>query len=189
MVIGFFCFIFGLLNNYTMAYPLVIHIKEPVSELRSLQRKHGELIGKRMQMLIEIKKREKQGGISKRALSDLTGINHNSIVKWRKAYLQGGISVLLTHGCKGFKKSVFSDEEHAAIKKKLTDANNGIVGYKELQQWVEQELNKPVKYITLLKYTQRHFGAKIKVARKSHVKKDMEAVDTFKKTLVKSARR
>lgn len=172
-----------------MAHPLSIHIKEPVAELRSLQRKHGELIGKRMQMLIEIKKHEKQGGISKRDLSNLTGINHNSIVKWRNAYLQGGISVLLIHGRKGFKKGVFNSEEHAAIKQKLSNASNGIVGYKELQQWVEQELNKPVKYITLLKYTQRHFGAKIKVARKSHVKKNIEAVEAFKKTLVKNAKK
>lgn len=172
-----------------MATPLSIHIKEPVSELRSLQRKHGELIGKRMQMLIEIKRHEKQGGISKRDLSGLTGINHNSIVKWRNAYLQEGIAVLLTHGRKGFKKSVFSAGEHDSIKEKLADPSNGIVGYKELQQWVGQELGKPVKYITLLKYVQRQFGAKIKVARKSHVKKDGRAVEAFKKTSAKSARR
>lgn len=172
-----------------MANPLSIHIKESILELRSLQRKHCALIGKRMQLLIVIKKHEKQGGLSKRALSDLTGINHNSIVKWRNAYLQGGISVLLTHGRIGFKQSIFSDEEHAAIKGKLSDAQNGIVGYKELQQWVEQELGKPVKYITLLKYTQRHFGAKIKVARKSHVKKDIQAVEAFKKTSVKNVKK
>lgn len=172
-----------------MAKPLTIQIKEPIADLRSLQRKHGELIGKRMQMLIEIKKHEKAGGISKRDLSALTGINHNSIVKWRNAYLQGGIAVLLSHGRKGFKPSIFSKQEHSAIKEKLSDAKNGIVGYKELQQWVEQELNKPVKYITLLKYTQRHFGAKIKVARKSHIKKDVQAVEAFKKTSVKNARK
>jgi transposase len=171
-----------------MAHPLSITVKESIKELRSLQRKHGELIGKRMQMLIEIKRHEKHGGLSKRALSDLTGINHNSIVKWRNMYLQGGIDVLLKHGRKGFKKSLFTEQEHKSIEKKLSNPTNGIVGYKELQQWVEQELNKPVLYITLLKYVQRKFGAKVKVARKSHVKKDKEAVETFKKTSVKSVR-
>ncbi len=172
-----------------MAKPLTIQVKESIQELRALQRTHGALIGKRMQMLIEIKKHETVG-ISKRALSDLTGINHNSIVKWRKMYLKDGISVLLKHGrIGGFKPSVVSSEAHEKIKAKLNNPKNGIRGYKELLEWVQKELITDMKYITLVKYVERHFGAKIKVARKSHVNKDDEAVSTFKKTSVKSARK
>jgi hypothetical protein len=46
-----------------------------------------------------------------------------------------------------------------------------------------------MKYITLVKYTQRHFGSKIKVARKGHVKKNDTEVDSFKKTSFKNARK
>jgi transposase len=172
-----------------MSLPFQITVKESIQELRSLQRKNGELIGKRLLMLIEIKKHEKTG-ISKRDLSRLTGINHNSIVKWRNQYNDSGIAPLLTHGrIGGFKKSVITKEEHKKIAKKLNDPNNGIRGYSELLEWVNKELSKDMKYITLLKYTERHFGSKIKVARKSHVKKEDLAVDRFKKTLVKSARK
>lgn len=189
MVIGFFCFTFGLYNKYNMALPFQITVKETIAELRSLQRKNGELIGKRLQMLIEIKRHEKTG-ISKRELSAITGINHNSIVKWRKQYVKYGIEPLLTHGrVGGFKKSVISQEEHTKIEKKLKDPTGGIRGYTELLEWVNKELSKDIKYITLLKYVQRHFGSKIKVARKSHVKKDDLAVERFKKTSVKNARR
>jgi transposase len=139
-------------------------------------------------MLIEIKKHE-EAGISKRDLSKITGINHNSIVKWRNQYNKNGIQSLLTHGRVGFKKSVVSKEEHLKIEKKLNDAKNGIRGYKELLEWVNKDLGKDMKYITLLKYAQRHFGSKIKVARKSHLKKDETQVDTFKKTSVKNARK
>lgn len=188
MVIGFFCFIFGLYNKYTMALPFQITIKETIPELRKLQRTSGELIGKRLFMLIEIKKHEKTG-ISKRELSRITGINHNSIVKWRKLYNLSGIEPLLKHGrVGGFKKSVVSKEEHNKIAMKLNDPKNGIRGYTELLEWVNKELSKDIKYITLVKYTERHFGSKIKVARKSHVKKDEEAVATFKKTSLKNAR-
>ncbi len=72
---------------------------------------------------------------------------------------------------------------------KLKDPKNGIRGYTELLEWVRKELFKDMKYITLVKYTQRHFGSKIKVARKSHVKKDEEAVAAFKKTSVKNVRK
>lgn len=172
-----------------MAHPFKITVKESIPELRKLQRKSGELVGKRLLMLIEIKKHEKTG-ISKRDLSKITGINHNSIVKWRNQYNKEGIQPLLTHGrIGGFKKSVVSKEEHTKIEKKLNDPKNGIRGYRELLEWVKKDLGKDMKYITLLKYAQRHFGSKIKVARKSHVKKDDALVDTFKKTLVKNARK
>jgi transposase-like protein len=172
-----------------MALPLQIRVKETINELRSLQRKNGELIGKRLLMLIEIKKHSKTG-ISKRELSKITGINHNSIVKWRKQYNKDVIQSLLTHGrVGGFKKSVVSKEEHRTIEKKLKDPNNGIRGYTELLEWVNREFSKNMKYITLVKYAERHFSSKIKVARKSHVKKDDLLVETLKKTLVKSAKK
>jgi hypothetical protein len=71
----------------------------------------------------------------------------------------------------------------------LNNPKNGIRGYTELLEWVNSELSKDMKYITLLKYAERHFGSKIKVARKSHVKKDDLRVESFKKTLVKSAKK
>jgi transposase len=172
-----------------MSLPFKITVKETIKELRNLQRKHGELIGKRMLMLIEIKKHEKTG-ISKRDLSAITGINHNSIVKWRNQYNKEGISSLLSHGrIGGFKKSVFTESEHKQIEKKVTNPTNGIRGYKELLEWVNKEFSKEIKYITLLKYAERHFGTKIKVARKSHVKKDEALVDSFKKTSFKNIKR
>jgi len=171
-----------------MSSPLIVTVKETINELRSLQRKNGVLIGKRLLMLIEIKKHEKTG-ISKRELSRITGINHNSIVKWRRLYNSEGISSLLKHGrVGGFRISILTQEEHLLIEEKLKDPKNGIRGYVELLNWVNKELSKDLKYITLLKYTERHFGTKIKVARKSHVKKDDLKVEDFKKSLVKNVK-
>jgi hypothetical protein len=57
-----------------------------------------------------------------------------------------------------------------------------------LQQWIETEFNKKLKYITVYKYAKRNFNTKIKVARKSHVKKDIEAGESFKKTSITSVK-
>jgi transposase len=168
-----------------MAIPFQITIKESIKELRALQRNSGELISNRMKVLIEIKNHELKGGISKRALSDKTGVNHNSIVKWRKMYVEFGIEKLLEHGRIGFKKSIIPSDVHAKISEKLNDPQNGLRGYIELQEWVNNEFSLDVKYITILKYAKRHFGTKIKVARKSHIKKNSEAVEDFKKTSLK----
>jgi transposase len=168
-----------------MSLPKQIIIKESFSELKELQRKSGYLIAKRIQVLIEFKKNQTVG-ISKRDLSDKTGINHNSITKWRNLYLKEGIHALLIHGRIGFKKSIIDTKSHKAIEKLLNDPKNGIRGYKELQQWITTNLHVEVEYSTLVKYSIRHFGTKIKVARKSHVKKDEKQGEVFKKTLVRS---
>ncbi|MBK8444601.1 MAG: winged helix-turn-helix domain-containing protein [Sphingobacteriales bacterium] len=60
--------------------------------------------------------------------------------------------------------------------------------YKEAQQWLKSELGIEKQYNTVRMYLKRNFGTKLKVGRKSHIKKDEAAVDTFKK-LIKHARR
>jgi transposase len=168
-----------------MAKPYQLSIKESIKELKALQRNAGKLIAKRIEILIEIKNHESEGGISKRDLSNKTGINHNSIVKWRKIYSDYGIEQLLVHGRIGFKKSIISETVHKKLNEKLNDPQNGLRGFIELQEWVNSEFSLNIKYITILKYVKRHFGAKIKVARKSHVSKNEQAVEVFKKTSLK----
>jgi hypothetical protein len=41
-----------------------------------------------------------------------------------------------------------------------------------------------VNYQTIKSYVKRKFGAKIKVARKSHINKNDDLVDSFKKTSI-----
>ena len=165
-----------------------IAVKESIAELKSLSKGSTFTIQKRLQMLSFIKK-DTKGFVSKRKLSLTLGVNHTSITIWKKLYETTGIEGLLNDGRIGFKPSVVSAETHLAIQKKLTTPTNNIRGYKELQEWTNSELFQDFKYITLLKYTQRNFGCKIKVARKSHIKKDIESVNTFKKTLVISAKK
>lgn len=163
-----------------------LFVKEGIKELNAIRKNSSDTINKRVLMLIEIKK-EKGGAIAKRDLAKRIGVDPNSITSWKKLYEQSGMAGIVSDGRIGFKPSVVSAEQHIKMDQKLRDPKNGIRGYTELLDWVKTELSNDMKYITLVKYTQRHFGTKIKVARKSHVKKDVEAVETFKKTLVKSA--
>lgn len=159
-----------------MALAKKIIIKESLSELRGYLRKSGFLIGKRIRLLIELKRHEEKG-ISKRALSALTGINHNSIDKWRNMYLSGSIETILTHGRKGSNKSLFTTSEHDQLSALLHNPENGIVGYVELVRWVKTNLGKEVGYQPLRRYCIKHFNTKIKATRKSHIKKEEAAVE------------
>lgn len=169
-----------------MSSPKIIHVIQSLDELKKLLKTSSDFLAPRVRMLIEIKKSEDKG-VSKRDLAALVGVNHNSIQTWRSMYLSGGITLLLSHKKTGFKPRLITAEEHAAIEKKLRDPQNGLRGYTELMGWIQKELEKKIHYNTLYKYCVREFGSSIKVARKSHIKKDAEAVETFKKTLPQPA--
>lgn len=156
-------------------------IKESVSELRAYLRKHAS-ISHRFRILLVFKEHE-DSGISKRAVSELTGANHNTITKWRNIYIAEGIGAFFSDGrgkCGGKRK--ISAAVHAKIEAKLSDSENGLSGYRELQGWLKESLKEDYKYSTLVNYVKKHFGTKIKVARKRHVKQDKMAVEAFKKT-------
>ena len=168
-----------------MAKAEQLFVKESLTELKHLLGKHSVTVSSRIRMLIAIKNHP-EGGLSKRALSKILGVSSSSTQIWRSLYKRGGLELLLKDGRTGFKPSVISKEEHEQIELKLNDPTNGLRGYVELQDWIRQEFGKEIKYNTLLKYCGRHFGSKSKVARKSHVKKDEEAVEVLKKSSVKS---
>jgi transposase-like protein len=171
-----------------MAHAKIIYVRESSRELKRLQKNQPITIVKRLNMLMELKKNG-QNGIPKRHLAKLIGVDPNSIQSWRTLYANGGIASILSHGRVGFKPSLISKDEHKKIEQKLHQSKNALRGYKELMRWIKAELGKEIKYTTIVEYSKRHFGSKIKVARKSHVLKDDEKVVSFKKTSVKSSRK
>lgn len=173
---------------YIMANAKVIHVKESSAELKRLQKNKPLIIIKRLNMLLELKKNG-QKGISKRQLATRVGVDPNSIQNWRTIYTNEGIAGIISHGRIGFKPSIINKEEHKKIEQKLNQPKNALRGYKELMQWIKDELGKDIKYTTIVEYSKRHFGSKIKVARKTHILKDEEKVTTFKKTSVKSSKK
>jgi hypothetical protein len=97
-------------------------------------------------------------------------------------YEKGGLSLLLNDKRIGFKPSKISKTEHLEIAAKLKDPAKGLSGYVELQEWIKQKFDNDIKYNTLLKYCHRNYGSKSKVARKSPIKKDFQAIEDFKRT-------
>lgn len=162
-----------------------LEIKESLEELQKLRKGVSDTINKRLLMLVSMKKHPDRS-VSKRSLSVRLGVDANSITTWKKLYIEKGIAGIMSDGRIGFKPSVITAEEHKALETLLNDPKNGIVGYVELQRWAKEHLNKEISYITLLQYVQRNFKTRIKVARKSHVKKEEEKGQAFKKTLVSS---
>ena len=166
-----------------MALAKQIIVKETEQELKQLMRRQPVHLKNRVQMLLVLKKSEVS--LSKEALAKVLNINHNTAQKWRTKYCEGGNEGLLTDGRIGFKPSIISKELHQEIEKKLNSPKDAFTSYVDLVNWItENYIPDGVNYQTINSYVKRKFGAKIKVARKSHIKKNDEAVDSFKKTSV-----
>jgi len=155
-------------------------IKETEKEIKNLIKKTIPFIGQRLRVLLILKQNE-ESGISKREVAKLAMVDPNSVQKWRALYLNAGIEGLMKHQKTGFKPSVFNLIEHNKLETILNNPQNGLQGYVELKDWIEKESNKIFSYNTLLFYCIRNFGSSVKVARKSHFKKDEEKGDFFKK--------
>ena len=169
-----------------MAKALYIKVSEDRKILKSRLKKAKPWERPRLIMLLEMQKAGDEG-ITKKELMQRVGACGQSINNWRKAYREGGLSQLMSHKKTGFKPSVFSVEEKLELGTLANNPKNDIVGYVELQRWVKENFGKEVKYITLVKFMEHNFKTKIKVVRKSHIKKDPQAVEALKKTSIKNA--
>jgi transposase len=162
-----------------MPHPLIFTIKESYAQLKQLHRSSKPKHQPRLQMLILLKKENQ--GLSKIVLSERLGVDPNSIQQWRTNYRNGGLALLLRDERGGNRRSVITKKTHRAIKHRLTNPKGAIRSYIELKQWLEENYQPGIAYTTLNGYVKRKFGAKLKVARKSHIKKDPKAISAFKK--------
>ncbi len=171
-----------------MAAPKKFNIKESENQIKQLMKNSNTMIAKRLHALL-IFKRNEDDGISKRDVADEIGVNHNSIQTWRRLYIDGGLKMLMSHSNIGYKPSKINEKQEQALKEKLNNPHNGIVGFIELLDWYNKTFQANINYKTFHGFVVRKFNAKIKTARKSHIKKDLQEVEAFKKTSVKSVKK
>jgi transposase len=162
-------------------------INQSESELKKLIKNSIPMIAKRLHALL-IFKRNEAIGISKRSIAQEIGVDHNSVQTWRTLYIQGGIKLLISHSKTGFRPSIITADQELILKEKLNNPLNGMVGFIELLDWFNNTFKTDINYKTFHGFVVRKYKAKIKTARKSHIKKDAQAVETFKKTSSRSVK-
>ena len=109
-------------------------------------------------------------------------IGYSTLKRWYMSYRRQGLDTFIRVIPTGVKKSVISKDIHEALKEKLNDSSDPLMGYWHAVLWVESNFNVTLKYQTLRKYMIKHFKTKLKVPRKSHYQKDEQAIEAFLKT-------
>lgn len=118
-------------------------------------------------------------------LEDLSrdlGISVTTVRRWLNKYRSLGLSEYLKKESRQGSSSIITSEIHEGLKNRLEDPENSFNGFWDAQQWVKQTYGVEIKYKTLWSYITDKLNGRIKVPRKSNIKKDKEAEAEFFKT-------
>lgn len=160
-----------------MAATFQIQVIESADQLKSAQQRCSLHLRPRIKMLSLI-----AAGITQvSTLCAKLGISAPTLKDWKTRYRDGGIEALLREGRGGDKRSGITPEQKGLIAGKLSNPKDAFRSYGQAQAWLKTELGIAKEYHALNKYLKRNFGTKLKVGRKSHVKKDETAIAVFKK--------
>ncbi len=163
-----------------MARQIDINITESIGTLQRLLPKQKSITNRsRVKMLILIL-REK--AVYTRDLVPQLKYCRKTIYNWIKLYRDGGLEPLLSSTKGGNNTPLIEQRTKEALAEKLSDPSTQITSYTELLNWVRQHHRSNINYATLYKHCRVHHHSVLKVARKSHHKKDERAVEAFKKT-------
>ena len=157
-----------------------IEIKESLEYLeKAFKRSDNFKVRQRIQSLLLLKQQKFK---RQKDLADYLGVDHSSLKRWIKQYKDFGYESLVVLKSGGNYKGVISSELHKALEAKVNDSKSPLLGYWHAVSWVKENFNQEINYQTLRSYLIRHFQTKKKHPRKSHYKKDDQALVVFKKT-------
>ena len=116
------------------------------------------------------------------SIGEQLGYERHAVGRWFQLYEQQGLSASL-HINKGGnqKESVVSPEVLSALQAKLSDPQHYFTSYKQIQQWLQAEHGITLQYSWVHQIVRYQLGAKLKVVRKSNVKKNPAYEEKFKK--------
>ena len=163
-----------------MAKQIDIEIRESASELKALVSTQIKLLQyQRVKALLLIK----QGKvIYTYQLAKKLKRERKTIYNWLKLYEQQGIDSYLKVKSKGSRREEIPQQVKQALSKQLSNPSTTVTSYVELLEWIQINFGIVLKYKTLYSHCRTHHNSVLKVARKSHHKKDDQLVEAFKKT-------
>lgn len=121
----------------------------------------------RLQMLYLLKSGQAK---NRTEVGQLLGVSRRTVGEWLERYKKQGLERLLqldTHTNRAY--SLTKDQE-AQLRQKLSEPE-GLPSYSAIQVWINKTFGLSLSYDTVRRIVRYRLGAKLKVARKSHTKK------------------
>jgi len=156
-----------------------LEVKESILELKKLQKQQKTVKAEKRILCLLFLKTNKF--TTQTLLAESLAISRQSLVRWLSLYRKAGIQGILLEPSRNKPSKIITPEIHQGLSEKVQEATSPLLGYLDAQRWVEEKYGVKVKYHWLRVYMIKHFKTKLKVPRKSHIKKDEKAITTFLK--------
>lgn len=156
-------------------------IKESLEELK----RYKTLVvdyksSKKLDLLLAIKASEHS---TLSAIGTQLGIKADCLYRWLRLYKNTGVDNYLRKEIRSNSKSrIITQEIHDGLVSRLNDPENCFLGFWDAQQWIKETYNVDIQYQLLWHYITNHLKGKLKMPRRSNIKKDPEATEAFLKT-------
>ena len=158
------------------SYPTLI--QESIEEFEVKQKGNVKVVVyQRLQMLRLLKSSHAK---TLTQAASLIGVAERSLQRWWRQYQQAGLASLL--GVRPTRQPRLSAQQQQSL---LAEAGKGAFStIAQMVSWVEQNFGIAYTQVGMWKLAKR-LKIKKKTARPTHVKKDEQAVERFKKTLLR----
>ena len=110
------------------------------------------------------------------------GVHYATIQRWLHAYKTQGLEKLLSPLTRNKPSKFISPEIHKELEARLTSKENPFSGYVEVQEWLQKEHHVEIGYKWLWRYMTTKMNSKLKVPRRTNIKKEDGAEAAFFKT-------
>jgi transposase len=117
---------------------------------------------------------------SRRSLAERLGRDQATITRWIRKYKDGGYKGLLEVKQAPGKEPIVSGENLERFKQRLLDPQ-GFHSYRQIQEWLTNELGLDIAYKTVYQLVRYQLGAKLKVPRPKSRKQHPQSQSHFKK--------
>jgi transposase len=155
-------------------------IRESVCELKHLLRTEKKARRKeRLQMLYLFRTGQAK---NRKSAAQMLSVHRTTVSCWLDAYERGGLDCILHIGTKPNHKLSIAVHILHSLKRKLR-RRKGFRSYKSIQLWLEKRYSLCVPYSTIHGIVRYGLKAKLKVGRKSHVKKNEKESIAFKENI------
>ena len=103
-------------------------------------------------------------------VAELLGVHRATVGQWLAAYETGGLETLLDRRYAPGRVPALTEEQRADLRAALQKPE-GFQSYAQIQQYIADTFGVEMKYKAVYALVHDKWGAKLKVPRKSHIKK------------------
>lgn len=157
-----------------------IEIKESTAELLQLSRKVNHPLAQARLRAYYLYQSGQASSYDQ--IAHQVGYERHTIGKWFKLYREKGLAACLAINPGGKPTgSVIAGQILEQLQEKLRDEQNYFRSYKQIHQWLQEEHAIHLSYEHVHRLVRYSLGAKLKVVRKSNLKKNVAYEEKFKK--------